>query len=376
MKKKKMLVFHPVLAPSRIDHFNSLSAIFDLEVVFYLENMPSFNYDQYFLKSQCSFKISYLLLGFKITNRLFRFGIAHKIIEAKPDYILSYEYSPTTHYLLMLRKIGILKQKIGTSVDDNVEMCINPQTVTRKISRNSIIKKLDFVVLLSKEVAQFYNNEFNLSDNRIIISPFLQSEERLRKNEVMLENIASEYITKYNLKNKKVLLFIGRLVEEKGLKQFLTNIYNTIKNDSNLKIIIVGDGNEKENIEEFIKLNHLESSIILPGRFENINLYPWYLCASGFFLSSISEAFGAVINESLIFGLPVLCSKYAGATSLINSDNGIIFDPLDQNDTIQKSKLFIDKILPVNKVNLTDKPSLMGNYGDQLNGEWSKLKEL
>lgn len=63
MKKEKMLVFHSALAPYRIDQFNSLGEIFDLEIVFYLKNLASFKYDQKFLKDQCNFKISYLLFG-------------------------------------------------------------------------------------------------------------------------------------------------------------------------------------------------------------------------------------------------------------------------------------------------------------------------
>jgi len=48
-------------------------------------------------------------------------------------------------------------------------------------------------------------------------------------------------------------------------------------------------------------------------------LHAWYLCSSGFVLPSIYEPFGAVVDEALIFGLKVLCSKYAGSSYLINN---------------------------------------------------------
>lgn len=62
-QKKKILMFHPSLAPYRIDQFNSLNELFDLTVVFLFDNIWNNNMDQERLLSQCSFKISYLLKG-------------------------------------------------------------------------------------------------------------------------------------------------------------------------------------------------------------------------------------------------------------------------------------------------------------------------
>lgn len=373
MKKEKMLVFHSALAPYRIDQFNSLGEIFDLEIVFYLKNLASFKYDQKFLKDQCNFKISYLLFGLGKKNRFIRFGIYNKILKSKPDYILSYEYSPTTHYLLMLKRLGLLRQSIGTMVDDSIEMCINPQTNVRRISRNSIVKKLDFMVLLSNEVAQFYHSEFKINMNKLIVSPLIQLEERLKRNEKALDNIASEYITRYELKNKKVLLYIGRFIAVKGLANFLINITDLIINNDNLKIVLVGEGYERKDIEDLIKRFNIEDKVILPGRFENIYLYPWYIVASGFFLPSTFEPFGAVVNESLIFGTKVLCSQLAGASTLITADNGVIFNPLDKEDTINKTKEFLSKIEPVTDISLATSPSIMASHPNDYISEWLKV---
>ena len=52
MIKKKLLIFHPALAPYRVDQFNSLNEIFDLEVVFLFNNQWTFKYDQARLLSQ------------------------------------------------------------------------------------------------------------------------------------------------------------------------------------------------------------------------------------------------------------------------------------------------------------------------------------
>ena len=117
----------------------------------------------------------------------------------------------------------------------------------------------------------------------------------------------------------------------------------------------------------------LQDKVILVGRYDNDELYAWYLCASGFVLTSLSETFGAVVNEALIFGLPVLCSKYAGASSLITPENGIKFDPLDQENTLESLKLFLVIINPLSSIDLNLKPSLMREDVLNFNEEWGKL---
>ena len=70
MNKKKLLIFHPALAPYRIDLFNSLNELFDLHVVFLYDNIRAFKYNQDFLLSQCTFDISFLLKGISHKGRV------------------------------------------------------------------------------------------------------------------------------------------------------------------------------------------------------------------------------------------------------------------------------------------------------------------
>ncbi|MPN29947.1 hypothetical protein SDC9_177404 [bioreactor metagenome] len=79
------------------------------------------------------------------------------------------------------------------------------------------------------------------------------------------------------------------------------------------------------------------------------------------------------MNEALIFGMPVLCSQYAGAASLITPERGILFDPKNRNDTLEKTERFLEMIQSVKEVRLAERPSLMGNYQLQFNKEWEKL---
>ena len=370
----KLLIFHPALAPYRVDQFNMLSQLYDLDVVFIFENLWNHKFDQTILLSQLQFKFSFLLKGPHIKGRVFRFGILKTIKKINPDIILGYEYSFTTQYLILLKRFGLIHQKIGSTIDDSLDICNHVQSKIRYFARQNSVKYLDYLIVMSRDVSQYYQNVFNINENRVIISPILQKPERLRNNDKELEIIANKYLQEYHLKGKKVMLFVGRFIPEKALLRFISNIQFTLQEQENLVLVLVGDGKERKKIELLVKKEKLEEKVILPGRYEGPELSAWYLCASGFVLPSLSETFGAVVNEALIFGLTVLCSKYAGASCLIESGNGLIFDPLDEKKMIEDLNCFLRSIYVLEKIDVKSRPSLMSDFKNDFNKEWRKLE--
>ena len=373
--RKKILIFHPALAPYRIDQFNDLSQLYDLEVIFLFSNVSYYKFNQSKLLPLLECKYSFLLKGVSYKERVFRFGILKAIRRFKPDIIISYEYSFTTQYLILLKQTGIIHQKIGSTIDDSLEICYHVQSKIRLLARQVSVRYLDYLIVLSKGVSEFYQNKFDLLENKIIVSPILQNPDRLRNNSDEIEKIANKYFKDYHLTGKKVLLYIGRFVEAKGLTNFINTIGDTLDEHENCVLVLVGDGDKKEEIETILKVKHLHNKILLPGRFEWSELYAWYVCASGFVLPSTYEPFGAVVNEALIFGNKVFCSKYAGASSLIFSDCGILFDPLNEIETIHKLNIFLDSIDVIDEIDMKNKPSIILNSQKYFVNEWLKLIE-
>jgi len=373
--KKKLLIIHPALAPYRVDQFNAISRLFDLEVVFIFGNVWNHKFDQKKLLSQLIFKVSFLLKGPRLKGRVFRFGMYRSIRKINPDIVLGYEFSFSTQYLILLKRLGLLRQKIGTTIDDSIDICNNVQSKTRLFARKNAIKHLDYVVVLSTEVSEFYQKTFHLSESQIIISPILQDADRLRSKAEFLEKIANQYARDYDLFGKKVLLFVGRFISEKALPNFVDTIHSLLLEHKDLVLVLVGEGEEKQKLQVQITERQLEQKVFLPGRFEGEELYAWYLCASGFVLPSTYEPFGAVVNEALIFGLPIFCSKYAGASYLVSTGKGLLFDPLNASDTTNGLSNFLPTISPVGKIDLIARPSLMADVRDVFTSEWNKINK-
>ena len=372
---KNILIIHPALAPYMIDQFNVISQLYNLEVAFLFRNPWYDKFDQSKLLPLLKFKYSFLLKGPHYKERVFRFKMLNLIRKVDPDIIIGYEYSFTTQYLILLKSLGLIHQKIGSIIDDSLDICYHVQTNIRFLARHLSVKRLDYLIVQSSEVSKFYQNTFNIEDKRIIVSPILQEPERLRNNRDELEKIGNDYLIKYHLKNKKVLLFVGRLVPVKAVTKFIDSIKTILEEQEDLVLVVVGDGEERKNIEALVKEFKLETKVLMPGRYEGSELYAWYLCASGLTLPSTYEPFGAVVNESLIFGTKVFCSKHAGASILIHSDIGLIFDPLDKNETIEKIKIFLNIIDTVTEVNIDRKPCLMSDYKKKLVTEWEKISQ-
>ena len=112
MKKKKLLVFHPALAPYRIDFLNSVNEHFDTKFYFSNTNLLNQKFDQEKLKKQIDFECNYLTKGFNLRGRSIRFGLISIIKREKPDLILSTEFNIISLYAIIAVKYFSKKTKL------------------------------------------------------------------------------------------------------------------------------------------------------------------------------------------------------------------------------------------------------------------------
>jgi glycosyltransferase involved in cell wall biosynthesis len=92
-----------------------------------------------------------------------------------------------------------------------------------------------------------------------------------------------------------------------------------------------------------VNSQNISDKVVFPGYFDGEALYTWYSMANFFILPSRFEPFGAVVNEALIFGCPVVASKYIGATDFIEENKtGLLFDPLNPYEFVSILKLAME----------------------------------
>ncbi|MBU1557361.1 glycosyltransferase [Patescibacteria group bacterium] len=142
---------------------------------------------------------------------------------------------------------------------------------------------------------------------------------------------------------KEDKIWIGTIAElhkNKGLLYAIKAI--EISNNPNLIFVIIGEGEEREKIEELIKMKELENKVFLAG---HMNEASELLKAFDIFiLPSLTEALGYVLLEAGLAELPVIASNTGGIPEIIkNLETGILTRVKDSKDISQAISHIINK---------------------------------
>jgi len=118
------------------------------------------------------------------------------------------------------------------------------------------------------------------------------------------------------------LLYVGRLIPEKGLLDFLHCWSNLIYRDR-FELTVIGDGPLKNDLENFIKGNHLMNRIKMLGYLNEPAEY--FIESDLLIMPSLSEGLPMTLIESLAAGLPVIANDVGAISSLVvHNHNGYI----------------------------------------------------
>ncbi|ASO07977.1 glycosyltransferase [Arenibacter algicola] len=330
--KQRILVFHPALAPYRVDFFNAVHHSFNAQFYFNLANVSDQKFDQENLKQRCDFTCNYLDKGFEVGGRSFRLGLIAAIIKHKPDIILCSEYSQITCFVLVYAKLFHKQTKVYTLSDDSIYNAIERKGI-RSLLRKVMAKYIDGIIFTSEEVCNWHNENISVRTKTLEL-PIIHDDTVLRRKFLESLDEANKNIQKYDLVGKKVILFVGRLVEVKNLP-FLIKCFSEVENH-NCRLVLVGDGDLKKELKSLTVALNIADKVIFTGREEGSSLNNWYTFSQIFAFPSTNERYGAVVNEALLGGCYTLCSRAAGASSLIGHGNGQLFDPKNELDFIGK----------------------------------------
>ncbi len=358
VKAKKILIFHSALAPYRIDFFNEISKAFDATIVFLSTNLRNQKFDNEKLIAKTNFDIHYLSRKIVVADRDINFGYSSCLKKVQPDVVIGGEFGLPVIIPYLFRFFTKRKYKIVTICDDSLSIATNCSGLKKWI-RKILITRLDGIILVNSEVGIWYSKNFYLKKTPLIF-PILQDEKIFREQLEASVSISEEYIQKWNLQEKKVLLYVGRLAKVKGLELLLNAFAQSKIEDSCL--VLVGDGEEKERLVALTKEFKISKKVFFVGRYEDLELLAWYNIGSVFVLPSHYEPFGAVINEALLAGCKVICSSKAGSSTLVNEHkNGKIYDPNDVSlltrlifQMIGESKVLTEKVIIKESLMLDD----------------------
>ncbi len=337
--QNKILVFHPSLAPYRIDFFNELATRYEPSFYFYYPWQAYHSFSKNYLSDKCNFEINYLKNGFTILKRFFVFGIGNLLKQERPNVVLCCEFNQVTLSTFIYYWLWGKKFKLYTICDDSLEN-VKERKGYRLILRNLIAKRIDGVIYPSKLVGEWVKQNISSQIDSLEL-PIIHSDIRFRALLDQSLELSNSLIGKYSLANYKIILYVGRLAEVKNLS-LLLEACSSLKT-SDWKLILVGAGPLEETLNEEVASLNLSDNIHFLGSKEGLDLLAWYNISQVFVLPSIHEPFGAVVNEALLAGSKVLCSELAGAATLVTKENGDLFNPYNVHELIKKLEAILIK---------------------------------
>ena len=139
---------------------------------------------------------------------------------------------------------------------------------------------------------------------------------------------------------EKVFVTAGRLMKQKNQKMLIQSFGKIIEKHPDYRLVIYGEGPEREALEAQIKESGLEESVVLPGNVSD--LYERMKTAEVFVLSSDYEGMPNALIEAMCIGLPVISTKVSGTEELVKEDvNGILVDCQNERQLCEAMEFMI-----------------------------------
>jgi L-malate glycosyltransferase len=130
---------------------------------------------------------------------------------------------------------------------------------------------------------------------------------------------------------------IAHLNKNKNQLHLIKSFTNVFKGNQFYKLLIVGQGPEKNNLQNWIDSNTMNSQIRLYGSASREEVRDLLHQSDCFVLSSKIETFGVVLIEAMSCGLPVLSTKCGGPESIVtNDDIGVLCSQEELSDIMKE----------------------------------------
>lgn len=243
----------------------------------------------------------------------------------KPDLIYAHWFTPQALTGALVSKITKVPLVFDTQASDAIVLKIVP--FSKKIVAAVCGQALAYTVPSNQTLDKLLH--FSTEKNRqaildkVTMVPYGTNEITISAKE------AKKVEEKYNLKDKRVIYFIGRLVDRKGV-DILINAFGNLKNtDDKLRLIIVGDGQDRRQLEDLARKHGVEGSILFTGFLTGKDRFALLKLAEICVIPSLtikdqSEGLPVVFMEGLMQGKTMVITDATGAHEIVRDKQDAI----------------------------------------------------
>ena len=275
-----------------------------------------------YLRSRITYSLIFIFSFFPLLNL---------IKKNKPDFLVVHLISSLP---LTIFSLFNLKTKLILHIAGHPRLNFFRVIMWKIFSRN-----IDKVICPSQELKQVFldNNIFLADQLKVIEDPHLIIKDI---NKLKRQDLRDDFFN-----SGKILIAIGRMTKQKNYSFLIKNFKHLLIKYSDIKLIIIGDGEEKNNLKKLIKDLNLLNKIKLIDY--ELNIYK-YLKKSNFYIStSIWEGSSLAMVDAAYVGIPILCSDCpSGRREFIdNNERGVLYNQKSNEDFL-KSFSYIYSLKP------------------------------
>lgn len=219
-----------------------------------------------------------------------------------------------------------------------------PQKISAQwVIKNSVnyANKADKIIIPTDSVNNIIK-KWGVTNENITIIPTGVDEE-------MFENFSSKKIREELEieKNKKVILSISRLTEEKNVIFLIREVTKVLKNNPDTIFILGGGGYLRDELVSMINKAKVSDQVYFVGLIEKEEIKNYMGLADIFVYASKSETQGTIITEAMYMGLPIVAIKALGVGDLIKDEETGLLSADNNFSKKIKSLLADEKLIDV-----------------------------
>jgi glycosyltransferase involved in cell wall biosynthesis len=251
-------------------------------------------------------------------------GLIWSLVGFRPNVIVSGDFGPRSLLCWVVARVLGARFLIWS---EEIQSSARGRSALQRALRRVLLPRADGFLAWG-EPARDYLLSHGVEVGRISAVP--QSIDLDDWNRLRPQQSRSSLRTELGLSTITFLL-VGRLVERKGFDRFL-KAWSALPSSlaSRATALIVGAG-ELESELPALSLRLGARNVVFKGNLSSSELARYYTACDVFVFPSLEDVWGMVVNEALLFGLPVLGSIHAGAVQQLvhDKDTGQVFDPND-----------------------------------------------
>ena len=240
-------------------------------------------------------------------NELIANGEKFDVIHAH-DWLVAYSAKTLkqSYNIPLISTIHATEAGRNSGIHDEVQRYINDTEWLLTYESSEVIVNSNYMKCELQRLFGLPFEKINVVSNGININNFTGIEKDY------------EFRRKYAMDNEKIILYVGRLVYEKGVQNLISAMPKILNGYNDSKLVIVGRGGMYDELKNQAKAMGIENKIYFTGYLNSKQVQKMYKCADVAVFPSTYEPFGIVALEAMLAGVPAVVSDIGGLDEIIN----------------------------------------------------------